>query len=289
MPDSQVHRAMPPSSWSDAFSALPDAVPPADGWGRVAVALDDAPVRHAPRALRPRRWPLWLAAAAAVCAVTLVAPWLLDREPSPVAPGSPVTASRVAGVTTDAVDARPAIRESEGNAVVERGDLARAPGPGPLADVMPAPATPRVRKPVPRRAMARTTPAPTVSAPAPQADELAAADGTPAANAVADANVDPLDALPQLQAESAQLEALVAFARDGRVASASSAVLASDLDARIGLIDAALSQAGVPQVQRSALWQARIDALRELAGVETTQRWLAARGERYDGALVRVD
>ena len=26
-----------------------------------------------------------------------------------------------------------------------------------------------------------------------------------------------------------------------------------------------------------------------LAGVESTQRWFAARGERYDDALVRVD
>ena len=99
----------------------------------------------------------------------------------------------------------------------------------------------------------------------------------------------PADPLPQLYAESAQLEALVVLARDDRVASASGAVLAGELDTRIGLIDAALSQADPSPAQRRALWQQRVDALRELAGVESTERWLASHGERLDGALVRVD
>jgi len=45
----------------------------------------------------------------------------------------------------------------------------------------------------------------------------------------------------------------------------------------------------LPLDQREALWRERVRTLRDLAGVETTQLWLAAQGERYDGALVSVD
>ena len=38
-----------------------------------------------------------------------------------------------------------------------------------------------------------------------------------------------------------------------------------------------------------AVWQDRVDALRQLAGFETTQRLLASRGERQDALLVSVD
>ncbi len=96
-------------------------------------------------------------------------------------------------------------------------------------------------------------------------------------------------ALEALHAESAQLEALVAYARDERVASASALAVAGELDTRIGTIDAALRQPQLPAAQQLELWQQRVDALRALAGFESTQRWLAAQGERYDGALVRVD
>jgi len=97
------------------------------------------------------------------------------------------------------------------------------------------------------------------------------------------------DQLAALQAESAQLEALLAIARDDRVASASGAALAVELDRRIGRIDASLSQPGLADVDRAELWQARVSTMRELAGIETTQRWLLSSGERYDGALVSVD
>lgn len=95
--------------------------------------------------------------------------------------------------------------------------------------------------------------------------------------------------LRELQAESAQLEALVAVTRDDRVASAAAAVMSADLDQRLRLIDTALGDAALPTATRAALWRERVDSLRSLAGVESTQRWYAARGERYDGALVRVD
>jgi hypothetical protein len=91
-----------------------------------------------------------------------------------------------------------------------------------------------------------------------------------------------------LYAESARLEALLALARDDRVASASAALLGSALDAQVAGIDARLAQPGLDAPQRSALWQARVDALRQAAGFESTQRVLASQGD--GGALlVSVD
>ena len=89
-----------------------------------------------------------------------------------------------------------------------------------------------------------------------------------------------------MQAQSAQLETLVALARDDRVATASSAALTVELDERIGRIDASLSQPGLGDAERASLWRERVATMRELAGIETTRRWMTASGERYDGALV---
>ena len=97
------------------------------------------------------------------------------------------------------------------------------------------------------------------------------------------------EALEQLYAESAQLEALLAMARDERVSSGTAAALAGDLDRQLAGIDAALMQPGLSRAQQLALWQQRVGALRSVVSFEGTRRWLAARGERYDGALVSVD
>ncbi|WP_133500847.1 hypothetical protein [Cognatilysobacter terrigena] len=95
--------------------------------------------------------------------------------------------------------------------------------------------------------------------------------------------------LDDLRAESARLEALVAYARDDKMQSAAAAMLTGDVDDRLHVIDAALSQAGLGDAERLDLWTRRVDALRELAGLEGTQRWLAAHGESYEDALARVD
>ena len=97
------------------------------------------------------------------------------------------------------------------------------------------------------------------------------------------------DALEQLYAESAQLEALLAIARDERVSSGTAAALAGDLDHQLAGIDAALMQPGLSRAEQLALWQRRVDALRSVVSFEGTRRWLAAQGERYDGALVSID
>lgn len=115
------------------------------------------------------------------------------------------------------------------------------------------------------------TPAPTTS--------------TPVATRVA-TQAPPLE---RLYAESAQLEALIAYARDERVASGSAAALSTRYDARIAQIDAALAEPGLAADRQRALWQARVGMLRGLAAFEANRRWLATQGERYDGALVRVD
>ena len=95
--------------------------------------------------------------------------------------------------------------------------------------------------------------------------------------------------LDRLYAESAQLEALVAYARDERVASGSATALSARYDARIADIDAALAQPGLPVERQRALWTARVATLRALATFEANRRWLATQGEHYDGTLVRVD
>ncbi len=99
----------------------------------------------------------------------------------------------------------------------------------------------------------------------------------------------PPATLEQLQAESARLEALLQYASDGRVASGAAAVMAAEFDAQLAAIDAALMQPALDPARQTQLWHERVEVLRAFAGFESTRRWLAASGERYDGALVRVD
>lgn len=120
------------------------------------------------------------------------------------------------------------------------------------------------------------------------------AEQTPAtvATTAAGTETQPAQAQPtieQLYAESARLEALLQYARDDRVSSASAAAVASEMDARVATIDRALMQPGLSPEQQLWLWRNRVDALRSQAGFESTRRWLAANGERYDGAVARVD
>ena len=56
MPDATTRNATP-QGWNEAFAALPLERPDADSWTRITARLD---ARPAPR------WPVWLAAAAAL-------------------------------------------------------------------------------------------------------------------------------------------------------------------------------------------------------------------------------
>jgi hypothetical protein len=97
------------------------------------------------------------------------------------------------------------------------------------------------------------------------------------------------DPLQPLYAESAQLEALLALTRDDRVGSATGAALSDALADQLVSLDAALAQPGMPDTQRIALWRERVATLRQLAGVKSTERWLAVHGRAYGDAFVRVD
>ena len=99
----------------------------------------------------------------------------------------------------------------------------------------------------------------------------------------------PTDPLEQLYAESAQLEGLLAIARDDSVSSGAAAEVAAGLDTDLARIDAQLRQPGLTRDRQLALWRERIDALRTSVAFESNRRWLAAHGDGYDGALVRVD
>ena len=291
MPDaSSRHGAPAPSDWSTAFASLPAETPPADGWSRLSAALDarGAGAPSAARSPRRRRWPVWTAAAAALAVMALV-PVALQRStdtpeasriatanlPAAIVP-APDRNSNPTPTPSIAADTRPSALASQ--------DVV-APAPAIATRELPAGKIAGTeRKPHPKaRHPQRRAPAPVIeSANAEPATALAAAEA-------ADVEAADAAAIAQWQAESAQLEALVALARDERVGSAGATLMSADLDSRIGVIDAALRQDGLPAAQRAALWEQRVQTLRDLAGVESTQRWLAAHGERYDGALVRVD
>lgn len=96
----------------------------------------------------------------------------------------------------------------------------------------------------------------------------------------------PIEAL---YLESAQLETLLAHARDDRVSTGTAAAVGAGLDARLAAIDAELARAGLAPARERALWETRVGVLRQLVQFEGTRRWLAVHGDAYDGALARVD
>ncbi|UNK50826.1 hypothetical protein MNR01_07445 [Lysobacter sp. S4-A87] len=302
MPDTDRPRIATPGDWNQAFAALPLESPGNDGWQRLTRALDDAatgPAVHSAArphtaARRRARWPVWLAVAAAVSAVALIP--LLRQGEAPVQSG----ATRVADDTTHAPSpsrSAPTPAASDAPSVI----APSATSPAVVATTKAPERTAARRKPV---GMPTRKPAP-VASPLPARSDngtrVADAGTTPPAPAIAAGQdtattapsatslADGAVAIQALQTESAQLEALVTLARDERVSSASGAALGVELDERIGRIDASLSQPGLADSDRVGLWQQRVEAMRELAGIETTQRWLVTRGERYDGALVNVD
>ncbi|MGD9582146.1 MAG: hypothetical protein AB7V26_00545 [Lysobacterales bacterium] len=93
-------------------------------------------------------------------------------------------------------------------------------------------------------------------------------------------------ALPELIAESAQLEALLA-ATTMPTASGPALALGADLEDQLAGVDAELTGVALDPARQMQLWRQRLALLRELAGLQTTQQWLAARGEQgEDGMLV---
>jgi len=111
--------------------------------------------------------------------------------------------------------------------------------------------------------------------------------GVPAPVAVAPATADPA-ALDALMAESAQLENLLDAVAGESSTSASATALALEFEAQLQRLDASLSDPDLDTQTRVALWDRRVSLLREFAGIQGTQQWLAAEGDDRDGELVAV-
>jgi hypothetical protein len=255
MRDPHAPAPLPPRDWSEAFAALPPETPPADALSGVFAELPaSTPTRPG------RQW--WIAAAAMLALATVVPMWMsrharVGGHPASLASSPESTASApLQNHTPDAVPVLPVETASDRKTLDARlrgHDEQKHSTPVRVAKAdRPHHKPHRMRK-------------------SPQASE-------------------PADTLMEpLYAESARLEALLALARDDRVASATALALGIDFEARLSGIDAALAQPSLDAKQRLALWRQRVDALRAYASFESTQRALAASGERYDAMLVSID
>ena len=82
--------------------------------------------------------------------------------------------------------------------------------------------------------------------------------------------------LDALYTEYARLEAVLAQLPDTTVGNVAMLAVSADLQDQVAHIDLALSQPTLQESARAALWQQRVDTLRQLTGVEATQRWQVA-------------
>jgi|SRR5688500_6111850 hypothetical protein len=275
MPDDRSPSSSPPASWSEAFAALPLETPDAGGWQRIE-RVRSRPARA--------RWPAWTAAVAAALAVIALLPMQLSRqerlvEPRQVVQSDAAAASVVRNTSPDATRDQASTRTTpvEPRIATVPAQASGATGPARRAEVGP-------------RSSGVTSPAIATEAATARAPDSGEASTTLTVAKGGDATRTPAtDELERLYAESAQLEALLTLARDEHVSSGTAAALASDFDAQVAGIDAELVQPGITQDRRTALWRERVDALRQLTAFESTQRLLAAQGERYDARLVSID
>ena len=261
-----------PADWSAAFAALPQAEPPRDGWHRLATQLPTQAGSTHSRFVSRAKWPVWLATAASLALAAAVPLALMDAVPdSTPSPSEPLPATE--SVARMATPPSPTAAEEAGappaTAAVEHDNS--GPDAQPQARVASIEPTPT---PTPTPSSADRTPVP--SPVADQADHDVVADTRPEMR------------LAEIQQESARLEALLAMAHDDRVGSGTGAMLAAQLQSRLSQIDSVLASGAIDDDERLALWDARVDTLRDLTGLETTERWFAAEGRAYDTALVQV-
>ena len=250
-----------PASWGEAFAILPQEAPDAGGWQRVQARM---PV-SSPRVRR--RWPLWLAAAASLGLVVAL-PLRISREAAVDSPAA-ATAQRT-------------VEQPSAPATPKQPDILLAPRSQGLRDGI---ATEDRGVAMPPRARTGKHSTPQRDAPAQHPIRSMAEPAGATRLADSDAAAQPIESL---YAESAQLERLLAMARDERVASGASAALSSGLDDRVAGIDAALAQPDLDAADRDRLWRQRVDAMQQLVGIETT-RMLSARGDAFNASLVSID
>lgn len=250
-----------PPGWDDTFATLPLEAPRASAWPVIAAELG--------RRQRRQRHRTWMALAASLFALAaLPLAWRLhDAGRETIDAATPVEATPAAVVHTP-VQTAPTVVEHAATTIAATGDDRSAQTRPSIAMNAP-PRTSRAER-LPVRAHRSTPRASTVASNAqPRSD--------------ADASLETL------YSASAQLETLLTLTRDTRVESGPAATLAGAFDAELATIDAQLAQPGLAAAQQQALWQARVDALRQATGFETNQRILSAQGRRYDGALVSID
>ena len=112
-------------------------------------------------------------------------------------------------------------------------------------------------------------------------------------DASTDAGTEPASASTQrqqlaaLMAESARLERLVDSARDGGSTSAAATAVSLSLEDRLRGVDLQLTRtAPADAAQQLALWQQRVDLMRDVAAIEASRHYLASQGDSLDVALV---
>jgi len=280
MADDTLHLPERPSTWSDAFAALPLEAAPSAAWPRLQTTLDSSLAtnrRHAPSR--------WLAAAALAALALLPWAWFAyaPQRHGEDAMQQPAPESRHIATLPIGPDADPrpaAVRVAEEPAADTRSNASprtESPRDSIARDAHRTVRAAQRHRDAKARALANAA---STRADAPDAPGVADTDAGVASST---------QTLQALYAESARLEALLQLTRDESVASAASAVLTDEADARVQLIDAALSQGTLTPARRTELWEQRVAALRDLAGVASTTRWLAAHGEQLEDAIVRVD
>ncbi|WP_411832862.1 hypothetical protein [Pseudoxanthomonas mexicana] len=241
MPDANA-RERAPADWEQALSALPLETPPDGGWERLSPRLP----RSRPQS--PPRWRRWSAAAALLAAMAL--PWLAWKRPA-TDPEMPALASQSAPAAAERTARHGDAPESSAPAATQE----RKQADPPLAIAsLPTPPTLSPRMATTRRNSPHAAIASAVARPA----------STPA--------------LEALYAESALLEELLVQAQPSPMASGPAMVVSDALQGHLADIDAALSAPALDGDDRRALWTQRVETLRQLAGVESTQRWLATEG-----------
>ena len=264
----RTNQAMP-ASWASAFTSLPDETPTPDGWQRLQARL---PELSAPQRTR---WPLWLATAASLALIIAIPMWMQattntaltgSAMATPATSVLPTQATREVGAEVALTAIEPVSNEDTSTARMTLPTLA---------------ASVRVRKPRRSRHVDPSQrPIRTAAQPA-DTTRIANAE-TPDAPA-SDANLE------SLYLQSAQLEGLLVLARDDSVSTGTAAALTDALSGQIIDIDAALIQQDTSMLELSTLWRDRVETLRQLVGIETTQRLYSARGQQYEAALVSID
>lgn len=296
MADANLPMRAMPSNWSEAFGAMPLEHAPGGAWSAVAQALPAAAVPHP---IAPRRSPWRAIALVASVVIALPVAWWLAAMPDPDTGEVAATSANVPGARVAPVASASGTPATVPAAPPAARGRSREPSDVPSPVGVMATGTSRhsvSATPAPSKQHAgastiashphRTVAASLVGAPKPTgAVAMTDASDSPDASL---AMTSPTPRLDALRTESARLEALVAYARDDRMASAAAAVMSASLDDRIRLIDAALMQPDLADDMQASLWDQRVGTLQELAALEGTQRWMAAHGASMD-AVARVD